>query len=304
MRAPNKIVLSLLALATVSEISLHAQEIAAKTAPTAETAPKTTTAAKPWKQAYLSDGQPDWQGFWRANPGGDTYDISGMAPRPDTALQGDGKKKTPIRRIPEPADGKIPYQAWAATKADNTAAHVDSPTRPEYVDTQAHCLLEGPIRFFIHSGFKVLQSPGYITFFAEENDESRIIPIDGNAHVGSDIKLWQGDGRGHWDGNTLVVDVTNVKAKSRLDMKGDFYGPDTHFVERFTRVDANTINYEVTVTDPKVYTQPWKVTARFTPSHGDDAHYELWEDACHEGEQSADRMVIPPDVAKQLGVAQ
>jgi hypothetical protein len=269
-------------------------------------APASSTAAtvptKPWTQAHTPDGQPDWQGFWRANPGGDTYDISGMAPRPDSDLQGDGKKRAPIRRIVDPPDGNIPYQPWAAAKAANTASHVDNPTKPEYIDTQAHCLLEGPVRVFIHSGFQILQSPGYIIFFAEQNEESRIIPLDGPPHLAQDVKLWQGDSRGHWEGDTLVIDVTNVKGKSRLDMKGDFYGPATHFVERFTRVDANTINYEATVTDPAVYTQPWKVTARFTPNHKGDANYELWEDSCHEGEQSADRMVIPPDVAKTLGV--
>jgi hypothetical protein len=82
-------------------------------------------------------------------------------------------------------------------------------------------------------------------------------------HIGQDIKLWQGDSRGHWEGNTLVIDVTNVKAKSRLDMVGNFYSPSAHFVERLTVVDDKTINYEATITDPTVYTHPWKLTARF-----------------------------------------
>jgi hypothetical protein len=169
------------------------------------------------------------------------------------------------------------------------------------VDTQAHCLLEGPVRVFIHSGFQILQAPGYVIFFTEENDETRIIPLEDRPHIGSDIKLWQGDSRGHWEGNTLVVDVTNVKAKSRLDMVGNFYSPSAHFVERLTVIDQKTINYEATITDPTVYTKPWKLTARFERRFANDGSYEVYEDDCHEGERSADKMVISDDVSKGEG---
>jgi hypothetical protein len=255
--------------------------------------------AKPWTPVYTSDGQPDWQGFWRANPGGDSYDITGGKPRPDFVLQGDGTPKQGIHRVTGTPDGQIPYQPWAAAKRQNVFDHVDDPTKPQYVDTQAHCLLEGPGRVFIHSGFEIIQTPDYIVFLAEQNDEQIIVPLDGHPHVGSNIQLWQGDRRGHWEGNTLVVDITNVKGKSRLDMVGDFYSPSAHFVERFTRVDENTIKYEATVTDPAVYTQPWTLNIRFKRAHGDDPHYELWEDACHEGERSADRLVISEEQLKE-----
>jgi hypothetical protein len=245
------------------------------------------------------DGHPDIQGIWRANPGGDTYDLTGNAgPRPDYNLQGNGTPRPPTRRVVDPADGKIPYQPWAAAKEKDTQSNTDNPTKPEYVDTQAHCFLEGPVRFFIHSGFQVVQSRGYILFLAEQNDESRIIPIDGPPHIGSDIKLWQGDSRGHWEGNALVIDITNVKAKSRLDMVGNFYSPSAHFVERLTVVDDKIINYEATVTDPAVYTQPWKISARFVRRFPNDGSYELYEDACHEGERSADTLVISSATSK------
>jgi hypothetical protein len=253
----------------------------------------------PWKPVYLPDGQPDWQGFWRANPGGDSYDITGSKDRPDYLLQGDGKPKPGTRRITGTPDGKIPYQPWAAAHYKELFDNIDDPTKPEYVDTQARCLLEGPGRVFIHSGFEVLQTPGYIVFLTEQNDEQVIVKLDGSPHVGKDIQLWQGDRRGHWENDrTLVVDVTNVKGKSRLDMTGNFYSPATHFVERYTRVDDNTIKYEATVTDPEVYTQPWTLNIRFQRSHLDDPSYELWEDACHEGERSSNRLVISPEAAK------
>jgi hypothetical protein len=286
-------------------LPFSAFEASAQDAPAAQPAParqarRNAAAApsKPYVPVYLSDGQPDWQGFWRANPGGDTYDLTGQKARPDYALQGNGTPKAGIHRISGTADGLIPYQPWAAAHYQELAANIDSPTKPEYVDTQAHCLLEGPGRVFIHSGFEVVQNPGYIVFLTEENDEQVIVSLDGKPHVGKGIALWQGDRRGHWEGNTLVVDVMNVKGKSRLDMSGDFYGPGTHFVERYTRVDDNTIQYEATVTDPAIYTQPWKLNVRFQKSHVDDPTYELWEDACHEGERSADRLVISPEAAK------
>ncbi len=246
------------------------------------------------------DGQPDIQGIWRANPGGDTYDLTGNKPRPDVGLQGNGRPRPATHRIVDgTSEGNIPYQSWAEEKQRDTEEHADDPIKPEYVDTQAHCLLEGPGRVFIHSGFQILQAPGYVLFFFEENDESRIVPLDGRPHVGEDIKLWQGDSRGHWEGDTLVIDVTNVKAKSRLDMVGDFYSPSAHFVERLTRVDDKTINYEATVTDPTVYTKPWKLTARFVRRFPNGSDYEMFEDACHEGERSADNLVIPEGIAKE-----
>jgi hypothetical protein len=234
-------------------------------------------AAAPTKttgQSLTVDGQPDIQGIWRANPGGDTYDLTGLRPRPDFILQGDGKPRAGIHRVVDGTpDGNIPYQPWAAAKQKYSAEHVDSPSKPEDVDTQAHCLPEGPGRVFIHSGFQILQAPGY-------------------------VMLWQGDSRGHWERNTLVIDVTNLKAKSRLDMVGNFYSPSAHFVERLTLVDDKTIEYEATITDPTVYTKPWKLKAHFVRRFANDGSYELYEDACHEGERSADRMPVAEDETK------
>jgi hypothetical protein len=254
--------------------------------------------AKPWTQTYTPDGQPNWQGFWRANPGGDTYNITGAKPRPDFNLQGNGPQRPALDRVSGTPDGQIPYQPWAAAHYKEIFDNIDDPTKPEYVDTQAHCLLEGPGRVFIHSGFEVIQTPGYIVFLTEQNDEQVIVPLDGHPHVGKDILLWQGDRRGHWEGNTLVVDVTNVKGKSRLDMTGNFYGPGTHFEERYTQTDADTIQYQALVTNPEVFTQPWTLNIRFKRTNANDPTYELWEDACHEGERSADRLVISPEAAK------
>src|SRR5947208_17163736 len=96
--------------------------------------------------------------------------------------------------------------------------------------------------------------------------EARIIPLDGRRHVGSGVRFWNGDSRGRWEGNTLVVDITNYNDKGNVAtnaatqrVRSIPQSEDLHVVERFTRVDENTINYEVVVEDPKVFTAPWKV---------------------------------------------
>ena len=130
-------------------------------------------------------------------------------------------------------------------------------------------------------------------FLAEENYGYRAVPLDGRPHLGRDLTLWMGDSRGHWEGNTLIIDVTNLNGKPRLDMVANFYSERARFVERLTPVGPDLLDYQVTVEDPGVYTKPWKLAARFKRAHGDD--YEMFEDACHEGEQSADKMLIPAD---------
>jgi hypothetical protein len=132
-------------------------------------------------------------------------------------------------------------------------------------------------------------------FLGEENYGYRAIPLDGRPHLGPDVKLWMGDSRARWEGDTLVIDVTNLNGKPRLDMVGNFYGEDAHFVERLTLAGPDAFDYEATVEAPSVYTRPWKVAARFKRAHPND--YEILEDACHEGEQSADKMLISADPA-------
>jgi hypothetical protein len=260
-------------------------------------------AKAPWQQGLTGDGQPDLQGFWSSNPGG-TYDITDPRAgggRLDELLKvraGEARVPKPSRVV-DPSDGKIPYQPWAAARQKDLQAHVDDPTKPEHIDTQARCFLNGATRGFFHSGFEIVQVPGYVIFLWEQNSEYRVIPLDGSPHVSSDIKLWQGDSRGHWDNNTLVIDITNLNAKARLDMVGNFYSDKAHVVERLTRVDDKTIKYEAVITDPTVYTRPWTITTNFVRGHIKDANYELWEDACHEGERSADKMIIPANVLKE-----
>jgi hypothetical protein len=124
--------------------------------------------------------------------------------------------------------------------------------------------------------FQVYQSPGYVVIHVEMIHSARVIPVDGRPHIGKTLRQWLGDSRGRWDGNTLVVETTNFRPDD-----GVVYGnadPETfRIVERFTRVDANSINYTFTVEDPRTWTKPW--TAMIPWNKTDD---QLYEYACHE----------------------
>jgi len=116
----------------------------------------------------------------------------------------------------------------------------------------------------------------------------RIIPTDGRPHVGAHIKMWMGSSSGHWDGETLVIDVTNLSAKNWLDQVGNFFSDNAHVVERFRLADANTIDYEATIDDPTVFTRPWKMRLplkRVTNRGNDPYERENWENACFEGNE-------------------
>ena len=247
--------------------------------------------------AASSDGPPDVQGFWTAEVGG-TYSLvnprRGGGRLREQQLERQGvKPPTKQSRIIDPPDGQIPYQPWARAKQKTIEANIDTPTKQEFIDPQARCLPDGPIRSIFWSAYQILQFPGYVVFVYEQNHPYRIIPLDGHPHPDQNVKLWMGDSRGHWEGTTLVVDVANNNSKSRLDNEGDFAGDQLHIVERYTFTDAKTMDYEATLEDPSVYTRPWTIRARMLRTHIKDPGYEQWEDACHEGERNADDSLVP-----------
>ncbi len=129
---------------------------------------------------------------------------------------------------------------------------------------------------------KIVQGPGYVLVLYEWIHAYRFIPLDGSPHVAKNVQLWNGDSRGRWEGDTLVVDVTNFAVDARnynkqpwLDSHGSFYSDALHVVERWRLADANTISYEATITDPKVFTRPW--TLAFTIGRNKDKNYEFFE---------------------------
>jgi hypothetical protein len=138
-----------------------------------------------------------------------------------------------------------------------------------------------------NQGVEILQTPKDVTIFYESMHDTRIIPLDGSPHLDASLRQWNGDSRGHWEGNTLVVDSTNFTDKQRADDSAPFGGfpqGNMRFTERFTRVDKDTIMYQVTVTDLTIWIKPWTFVL---PWRSDDPAYkgpeDLFEYACHEG---------------------
>ena len=131
-------------------------------------------------------------------------------------------------------------------------------------------LLPGPY----NNTYQIYQTPGYVMILAEMIHDARIIPLDRRPHVPQNIRHWMGDSRGHWEGDTLVVDTTNFTGKTRFRGSSE----NLHLVERFTRVDADTILYRFTVDDPSTFTKSWTAELPLTKTPG-----PIYEYACHEG---------------------
>src|SRR5205085_7268300 len=184
--------------------------------------------------------------------------------------------------VVEPKNGRVPVKPEAEAKRDYNAAHnADS---YEYMSVWDRCITRGvPGGMFpagYNNAYQIVQAPGYVVILYEMIHNARIIPLDGRPHLPSSVKLWDGDSRGHWDGNTLVIDTTNYNDKGWIAtnaasgrMKGIPQSEALHVVEHFTRVDRDTVNYEVTIEDPNVYTRPWTVSIPLNR----EANYRIYE---------------------------
>ena len=136
------------------------------------------------------------------------------------------------------------------------------------------------------AGYQILQVPGYVVIFYEMIHEARVIPIDDRPPLSENIRLWNGNPRGHWEGETLVVETANYNDQGTIGtniasrgLRGIQQSKALQIVERFSRVDADTIEYEVTIDDPGAFTAAWKVAM---PLNRDNT-YRIFEYACHEG---------------------
>src|SRR5712692_6553748 len=132
------------------------------------------------------------------------------------------------------------------------------------------------------NGQQIVQAPGYVTILQEMVHEARVIPLDGRPHAGPNMRSYMGDPRGHWEGNTLVIETTNfLGSRTGIGLNGG--GTPTSdamkLTERFTRTGPNEMRYEITIDDPKTYTGPFKVGFPLTQEPG----YQNFEYACHEG---------------------
>jgi hypothetical protein len=210
-------------------------------------------------------------GYWNAaQNGGAVFEVQKHAAKSRSLPAGQGA-------IVDPPDGLIPYQPWAAEKAEDNFEHhlADEP--------ELHCFESGlPNQMYRQFGFQILEPAGYIVMNWEFMHAYRIIPTDNRPHtLPASTKLFQGDSVGHWESDTFVVDTTNFNDRTWLDSAGNIHTDQMHVVERFTMVNSRTINYEATIEDPKAYTRPWKVAFSFNRNM--QPGYETMEFACIEG---------------------
>lgn len=250
-----------------------------------------TAAAPAWEPPRTSDGQPDIQGHWRYRSENTDayvfYTLEGLLTEGSRVQsfmnRGVDRTKPFASVVVDPPDGRIPYQPWALARRDELIVLSQNPKTPQHVDLRAFCFLAGvPRQTYEAMGagpHQIVQSGGYIVMLWQWAHSYRIIPLDGRPHVPASIRLWQGDSRGKWEGRTLTVDTTNQNGKW-LDFIGDFHSDALRVAERFTIVDADTIRYEATLDDPKVYTRPW--TIRLILVREKDPAFELFEEACYE----------------------
>jgi len=179
--------------------------------------------------------------------------------------------------ITDPADGRLPATTpQAQQKQLATAAVRDQPRGPEDRSLSERCITFGSPRLGAgyNSYFQILQSAKQAVILMETIHDARVIPLDGSPHLPSNIQTWLGDARGHWEGDTLVVDTTNYKPGVFMNISTE----KLHVVERFTRTGAESLKWEITVDDPGAWSKPW--SARIPLRHSKDALYEY---ACQEG---------------------
>jgi hypothetical protein len=193
--------------------------------------------------------------------------------------------------IVDPPDGRIPptvplsperQKVRAARAAAGARFNAGLPDTFMDMSLPVRCIIrtDSPpyLPTIYNNDFQIYQSPGFVVIAPEMIHSARIIPVDGRPHLAKGLRQWLGDSRGHWDGDTLIVETTNFRTDDGVIFQNA--NPETfRITERFTRVDADTLNYEFTVEDPTTWTKPW--TARI-PWVKIDPKEQMYEYACHE----------------------
>jgi hypothetical protein len=303
--------LSVLA-SVIAIVSLAPVPVGSQTQKAATT--KTTAAVKtaaPWAQPRTAWGDPDLQGIWNfatltplerprdlaekevlTDQEAADFEKLTLQQRFATLSTGDrewwdpGTKVMNGRRtslIVDPPDGRVPPLTTEAQKKAAARASVRRGRGPadswEDRSISERCIwfgsagppmLPGPY----NNDVQLMQTRDYVVILNEMIHDARIVPMDGRPRFGQNIRQWMGDSRGHWEGNTLVIDTINFTDERNFRGSGE----NLHVVERFTRVDGDTIDYQFTAADPTTWTRPWSAAFSMAKIPG-----PLYEYACHEG---------------------
>ena len=208
-------------------------------APTIAQAPAGSASA--YRGPRTADGKPNLNGIWQA------FSTAHWNLEAHTADEGVPAGQSVV-------EGKdIPYQPAALAKRNENF------TNRMTADPLTKCHLPGVPRItYIPFPFQIVQTPKYVSMLYEYSTATRIIYTDGSPHP-PPLDLWMGDSRGRWEGDALVVDVTQFNDMTWFDLAGNFHSDALHVVERYAPMDADHLSYEATIEDPKVFTRPWKV---------------------------------------------
>jgi hypothetical protein len=292
--------------------------VAAQAPPDRRAPPTRPDGRKAWTPPRTADGHPDLQGIWdfrSATPLERPAQFTGRetmtpeeveayeqraAERPDGRPPDDprtegsvhpvwwldyGKTVVKTRQtslIVDPPDGKIPPLTPEAKQrlAARRAAAQSHGSADSYEDRSLfeRCLTRGVPDGMLpgpyNNNMQLLQTPGYVLIFTEMIHDARVVPMDGRPHSSPNIRKWMGDSRGRWEGDTLVVDTINFTDKTSF--RGS--AANLHVIERFTRVDADSLEYRFTVDDPTTWTRAWTVAYPMVKTPG-----PIYEYGCHEG---------------------
>jgi hypothetical protein len=203
-----------------------------------------------------------------------------------------GKPNRQASLVVDPPDGRIPplmpdaqkaASARTASRQSRPCARTAGGCHDSWEDESLwdRCITRGLLGSILPStyndGNQILQAPGMVVLRNEMIHETRIIPIDGRPHPSPAIRTWMGDSRGHWEGNTLVVETTNFNDQTQINNVA--VSDAARVIERFTRTGSDTLDYRVTIDDPKTWIKPWSLEFPLKR----DVEYRLYEYACHEG---------------------
>ena len=285
--------------------------------------------ATAWSPPSLPDGQPDIQGIYaragiyglapqelEANGphgAGNPLDDSGFNRQPfgeerpkrarpadDDPVQGEGAHSVPLagpapkppRRVGlvDPPNKILPWITEEDKKRRDFLLHTVPPASLRYIEYDARCALPG---LFLNGGpYQFIQPEKELVILSEYSHYTRTIHLDGRPHLGKGIRLFMGDSIGHWEGNTLIVDTTNFNEFTSFTREIPYLSDALHTIERFTLVDENNIDYEVTIDDPKLFTAPWKTAGLYRKAK--KGGYELMEYACAEGSMTLENIFGKP----------
>jgi hypothetical protein len=302
-------------LAILAIVALGARPVRAQ----GQSPKATAKPAKTWTPTKTPWGDPDIQGVWtsdsvRGIPTQRPAELAGKAElsedeynkkvardeqtrktaeNAEGAFRNDGawllKSFRQTSLITEPADGRFPPltpEAQRRAAPRDRGSFGEGPFySPEDFTLYDRCITRGIIGSILPvvygNGNRILQTPGQVVISYEMVHDTRVIPIDGRPHLSSKIRQYLGDSRGHWEGNTLVVETTNLTDQTSIGANGNGlrHSAEMKMIERFTRLDSDVLQYEITVDDPKTYSRPFKMSIPLISPPG----FALLPYECHEG---------------------